>query len=175
MITRLRKTVQRGVTQVEFILIAATVLLVLFSILEFAAYFYSTQMVNEVTRRAARLATVCYIADRDDIPQLESLTDLYPAGFTADNLEISYLDSVGGEVDVSGFMSVPPADLATLNQQFGQIRYVRARSVDYTYNFVVLSLLIDLIGNTPSFETILPAESLGVLRQTVTGEDFTDC
>ena len=175
MIRKSRKTVQRGVTQVEFILIATTVLLMLFSILEFAAYFYSTQMVNEVTRRAARLATVCYIADRDDIPQLESLTNLYPAGFTADNLEISYLDSGGGEVDVSGFMSTPPADLATLNNQFGQIRYVRARSVDYTYNFVVLSLLIDLIGNTPSFETILPAESLGVLRQTVTGEFRTDC
>lgn len=55
---------QKGVTQIEFSLIALAVILVLFLIMEFAVYFFSVQMVNEVTRRAARLATVCYIADR---------------------------------------------------------------------------------------------------------------
>ncbi|ANU35561.1 pilus assembly protein [Vibrio scophthalmi] len=176
MITLHKKVRQKGVTQVEFILIATTVLLLLFAILEFAAYFFSVQMVNEVTRRAARLATVCYISDRDDIKQLDSLTNLYPADFTSDNLEITYLGSDGAEIDVSGFVSSPPADDATLEDQFRQIRYVRARSINYTYNFVVLSLLIDLIGNTPAFETILPAESLGILRQSSSsGEDRTDC
>ncbi|HAS64538.1 MAG TPA: pilus assembly protein TadE [Vibrio sp.] len=167
---------QKGVTQVEFILIATTVLLLLFAILEFAAYFYSIQMVNEVTRRAARLATVCHISDRDDIPQLESLTALYPAGFSEENLEISYLDENGADVDVSGFLSTPPADSATLQAQFGQVRYVKARAINYNYNFVVLSTLLNITGNTPSFETILPAESLGILRQaTSTGDVKTDC
>ncbi|MDF5683410.1 pilus assembly protein, partial [Vibrio parahaemolyticus] len=64
---------QKGVTQIEFSLIALAVILVLFLIMEFAVYFFSVQMVNEVTRRAARLATVCYIADRDDIPSLPSV------------------------------------------------------------------------------------------------------
>ncbi|MCG6221217.1 TadE/TadG family type IV pilus assembly protein, partial [Vibrio diabolicus] len=82
---------QRGVTQLEFSLIALAVILVLFLIVEFAIYFFSVQMVNEVTRRAARLATVCYIADRDDIPNLPAISDLYPSGFSASNLQIDYL------------------------------------------------------------------------------------
>ncbi|APX05275.1 MULTISPECIES: TadE/TadG family type IV pilus assembly protein [Vibrio] len=157
-------TKQKGVTQLEFSLIALAVILVLFLIMEFAVYFFSVQMVNEVTRRAARLATVCYIADRDDIPNLSSVSDLYPSGFTATNLEITYLDATGADVDVSGFLSTPPADSATLNTQFAQIRYVRARAVDYTFQFFVLAALINAVGTTPAFETILPAESLGILR-----------
>ncbi|ROV60107.1 pilus assembly protein [Vibrio ponticus] len=167
---------QKGVTQVEFVIIATSVLLLLFAILEFAAYFYSTQMVNEVTRRAARLATVCHISDRDDIPQLNSLSALYPSGFAAENVEITYLDSSGSEVDVSGFLSIPPADTATLQAQFDQVRYVRARAINYNYDFIVLSTLLSIAGSTPSFETILPAESLGILRQaTSAGETRTDC
>ncbi|GAB2667521.1 TadE/TadG family type IV pilus assembly protein [Vibrio panuliri] len=172
----MKRKIQRGVTQVEFIIIATSVLLLLFAILELAAYFYSTQMVNEVTRRAARLATVCHISDRDDIPQLDSLSNLYPSGFDSDNLEIAYLDANGAEVDVSGFLSTPIADNETLQAQFSQVRYVRARAVDYSYRFVVLSTLLDITGNTPSFETILPAESLGILRQiSSTGATRTDC
>ncbi|NAX19996.1 pilus assembly protein [Vibrio sp. V39_P1S14PM300] len=167
---------QRGVTQLEFLIIALAVLLIIFAILEFAAYFYSIQMVNEVTRRSVRLATVCYIADRDDIPEMESVSGLYPAGFSKNNLEITYLDQNGNEVDVSGFLSTPPADNATLDAQFSQIKYVKARSVNYTFRFFVLSALINAIGTAPSFETILPAESLGILRPTSpTSTDKSDC
>lgn len=105
---------QKGVTQVEFMLIALAVLLVIFSIIEFALYFYSIQMANEVTRRAARLATVCYIADRDDIKTLPSVEGLYPPGFTADNLTISYLDENGDDVNVDAFSSAS-SDSDTLN------------------------------------------------------------
>ena len=154
---------QKGVTQVEFVLIALAVLLVIFSIIEFALYFYSIQMANEVTRRAARLATVCYIADRDDIPTLPSIAGLYPPGFSADDLTISYLDKDGKDVDVSDFMQLPPLSAEVLNPTFAKIRFVKAEA-DYTFKFLVLSLLIDAVGATPDFQTILPAESLGVLR-----------
>ena len=165
---------QRGVTQLEFSLIALAVILVLFLIVEFAIYFFSVQMVNEVTRRAARLATVCYIADRDDIPNLPAISDLYPSGFSASNLQIDYLDDNGAAVNVSGFLSTPPADQATLNSQFVQIKYVRARAVNYTFQFFVLAALINAVGSTPAFETILPAESLGILRPEGTNV-ITDC
>ncbi|EIJ2833105.1 TadE/TadG family type IV pilus assembly protein [Vibrio parahaemolyticus] len=155
---------QKGVTQIEFSLIALAVILVLFLIMEFAVYFFSVQMVNEVTRRAARLATVCYIADRDDIPSLPSVSNLYPSGFTASNLQIDYLDEAGASVDVSGFLSTPPASSDVLNAQFAQIKYVRARAINYTFQFFVLAALINAVGSTPAFETILPAESLGILR-----------
>ncbi len=162
----------KGLTQVEFLLIALALMLVIFSIIEFALYFYSIQMANEVTRRAARLATVCYIADRDDIKALPSVENLYPPGFTADNLEISYLKEV--EVDGSlqiiklteaevALFSSATADTNSLNQIFTHIRYVKAEA-DYTFRFFVLSLLLDAVGVSPKFETILPAESLGILR-----------
>ncbi|ENO1826296.1 pilus assembly protein [Vibrio parahaemolyticus] len=165
---------QKGVTQLEFSLIALAVILVLFLIMEFAVYFFSVQMVNEVTRRAARLATVCYIADRDDIANLPAVSNLYPSGFTANNLQIDYLDENGAIVNVAGFLSTPPADKATLDSQFVQIKYVRARAVNYTFQFFVLAALINAVGNTPAFETILPAESLGILRPEGTNV-ITDC
>ncbi|CAM2902440.1 TadE/TadG family type IV pilus assembly protein [Vibrio mytili] len=165
---------QKGVTQVEFTLIALAVLLVIFSIMEFALYFYSIQMANEVTRRAARLATVCYIADRDNIPQLPAVTALYPPGFSPENLTISYLDKDGNNVDVSGFLTSPPADTDALNATFSTIRFVKAE-VDYTFKFLVLSLLINAVGASPEFQTILPAESLGVLRPESGLNDHEDC
>ncbi|ANQ22458.1 pilus assembly protein TadE [Vibrio natriegens] len=165
---------QKGVTQVEFTLIALAVLLVIFSIIEFALYFYSIQMANEVTRRAARLATVCYIADRDDIPELPAVKGLYPPGFSSENLTISYLDKDGDSVDVSGFLTSPPADTDALNATFATIRFVKAEA-DYTFKFLVLSLLINAVGASPEFQTILPAESLGVLRPEDGLDAVEDC
>ncbi|MGP8307462.1 TadE/TadG family type IV pilus assembly protein [Vibrio sp. YIC-376] len=154
---------QKGVTQVEFVLIALAVLLVIFSIIEFALYFYSIQMANELTRRAARLATVCYIADKNEIPKLSSLEGLYPPGFSDGDLTISYLDKDGKDVDVSDFMKLPPLSAEVLNPTFAKIRFVKAEA-DYTFKFLVLALLIDAVGASPKFQTILPAESLGILR-----------
>jgi hypothetical protein len=164
---------QKGVTQIEFMFIALAVLLVIFSIIEFALYFYSIQMANEITRRAARLATVCYISDRDDIPQLPALKSLYPPGFSSDNLKISYLKA---ENDADGNLQIEAltdAEVAlfsdssvgtdTLNGIFTRIRFVKAEA-DYEFKFFVLSLLINAVGTSPTFQTILPAESLGVIR-----------
>lgn len=164
---------QRGVTQVEFTLIALAVLLVIFSIIEFALYFYSIQMVNEVTRRAARLATVCYIADRDDIATLPSVEGIYPPGFSEENLSISYLDANGDEVNVDAFFS-GTAGSDVLNATFATIRFVKAEA-DYTFQFMMLSLLINAVGTSPEFQTILPAESLGVLRPEDGLNDVEDC
>lgn len=176
---------QKGVTQVEFTLIALAVLLVIFAIIEFALYFYSIQMANEITRRAARLATVCYIADRDDIPQLPAVKRLYPPGFSSSNLKISYLtaeeDDDGNikiealtDEEVSEFSSASPT--IDLNEVFSHIRFVKAEVVDYEFKFFVLSALINVVGVSPKLQTVLPAESLGVLRPE--GEDLSireDC
>lgn len=155
---------QKGLTQVEFSIIALAVILVLFMIIEFAIYFYSVQMVNEITRRSARLATVCFISERDEIPNHQALESLYPSGFTANNLQIEYLDDTGATVDVSDFLSTPPAASTVLDAQFSKIKYVQARAVDYEFKFFVLAALISAVGKTPAFETVLPAESLGVLK-----------
>ncbi len=176
---------QKGVTQVEFTLIALAVLLVIFAIIEFALYFYSIQMANELTRRAARLATVCYISDRDDIPNSPALANLYPPGFSAENLTISYLkvenDSDGNpqlvaltDEEVDGFSSTDPTKIDSLNEIFAKIRYVKAEA-NYEFKFFVLAVLINAVGKSPKFETILPAESLGVLRHKIGAASHEDC
>ncbi len=164
---------QKGVTQVEFTLISLAVLLVIFAIIEFALYFYSIQMVNEITRRSARLATVCYISDYSDIPEMPAIKGLYPPGFTKDNLTITFIkhykDDDSGDIVIEELTDTElgnftnSSDDANFNTTFSRIRYVKAKA-DYTFKFFVLSWLINAVGVSPSFETILPAESLGVLR-----------
>jgi hypothetical protein len=163
---------QKGVTQVEFTFIALAVLLVIFAIIEFALYFYSIQMANEVTRRAARLATVCYISDRDDIPELPALKSLYPPGFSSESLKISYLkaeDDGDGNLQIEALTDAEIAEFSSaspkidLNDLFSKIRFVKAEA-DYEFKFFVLAALINAVGASPKFQTILPAESLGILR-----------
>ncbi|MEF1309659.1 pilus assembly protein [Vibrio mytili] len=175
---------QKGVTQVEFTLIALAVLLVIFSIIEFALYFYSIQMANEVTRRAARLATVCYIADRDDIRELPALKGLYPPGFSSDNLKISYLKAekdVDGNLQIEALTDAEVAEFSSssptidLNDVFSHIRFVKAEVVDYEFKFFVLSALLNVVGVSPKLQTVLPAESLGVLRPETGLDAHEDC
>ncbi|MFW8631298.1 TadE/TadG family type IV pilus assembly protein [Vibrio natriegens] len=177
---------QKGVTQVEFTLIALAVLLVIFAIIEFALYFYSIQMANEITRRAARLATVCYISDGDDIPDYPALKSLYPPGFSSENLKISYLKVEEDAAGIINIVALTDTEVAafsdssvgtdTLNNIFTKIRLVKAEVVDYEFKFFVLSALINIVGVSPALQTVLPAESLGVLRPE--GEDLSvreDC
>ncbi|UUM30077.1 TadE/TadG family type IV pilus assembly protein [Vibrio japonicus] len=142
---------QSGITIVEFTLLASVLLLILFAIIEIAIYAYSLQSMSDMSRRAARIAAVCVVND-SDIKTL-ALSEGAPDGFTADNLEIEYLDSAGS------VLVDPVANHVS-------IHYVRARIVDFDYGF---SGLLSFLGNNglvpvAGFQTILPAESLGVLR-----------
>ena len=53
---KLRK--QQGITIVEFTLVASTLLLLVFAILELGYFTFNLQALNDLTRRAARIATV---------------------------------------------------------------------------------------------------------------------
>lgn len=146
---------QHGLSVVEFTLVSTALLVVIFGMIEVGRYVYSLQLINEMTRVSARLAAVCRVEDRDDIPALVVGTNA-PDGFTADNLQIDYLDENGGEID-----------LTTANA-FSRIRYVRAKVVDFNYQFVGLLGLFDSIGvlTVPDYEAIRPRENLGYHRGT---------
>ncbi len=120
------------------------------------------QVLSDVSRTAARLGTVCHVTDLGDIPGL-ALADNVPTGFTAANIDVDYLDD-GGSV-VTGTL--------TDNAVFTTIRYVRARVVDYDYQFVgFLNFLGDDGALTvPEFESTLPVENLGVHADGT----FTNC
>ncbi|MEC7306327.1 MULTISPECIES: TadE/TadG family type IV pilus assembly protein [Vibrio] len=143
----------KGLAIIEFTLVSSLIFLLLFLILALGAYIFSLQMVSEATRKAARLATVCYVLDRDNIAGMV-VNDIPLVGFTNANLEVAYLDASGVEV------------ASDFEANFGTIKFVRARATGYG---IQLISNLSFLGNNgflaaPAFETILPAESLGVVR-----------
>lgn len=153
---------QGGITILEFTLICLTLLTLMFGAFEFSRYVFSMQMLNELSRKAARLAVVCSVNDSADIVDLPGVVENRPLGFLAENLSISYLNGSGSETTA-----------------FEEIRFVKAEIVGYQFRFIPLLSFIGDGGaiNTPNFPTILPAESLGIIRPNVNNENGTveDC
>ncbi|CAE6914979.1 TadE/TadG family type IV pilus assembly protein [Vibrio sp. B1FLJ16] len=152
---------QTGITLVEFSIIGSLFLLLLFAILELAIYVYHLQSMNDISRRTARIAAVCVVNDPDIKPL--ALTEGTPPGFTADNIQFDYLDSTGSVI----------LDPVNSHQN---IRFVQARIINFNYGFTqLLNFLGDNgIVQVQDFKTVLPAESLGVLRSDDPDEK-TDC
>ncbi len=143
----------KGLAIIEFTIVSGFIFLLIFLILSLGVYIFSLQMVSEATRKAARLATVCYVLDRDNIGTMVA-DDIPLVGFTSANLEVAYLDASGSEIT------------SDLEANFSSIEFVRARATGY--GIQLISNLSFLGENgflaAPAFETILPAESLGVVR-----------
>jgi Flp pilus assembly protein TadG len=133
----------RGVTTVEFAIVASVLLILLFACIEFGRATYTFAALNEGTRRASRLAAVCPIND----PKIAAAVNFMGVyGFSNANVSVDYLDGNGASLG---------ATPALVN-----VRYVRVSIVGYT-----LSLAIPLISPTltsPSFTVTIPVESLGV-------------
>jgi Flp pilus assembly protein TadG len=149
---------QEGVTTVEFAIIGALMLVMLFSVIEVGRAMFVLNALGESTRRAARMATVCPIND----PAIVEV-GLFNApgggtgtrivgGLTAANFALEYLDSNGNVV----------ASPAT---NFGQIQFVRTRIVGFQHQMLVP--FMTYLFTTPDFATTLRRESLGVPRDGV--------
>lgn len=158
---------QRGITVVEFTLVASSLLLLIFAILELGYFTFNMQALNDLTRRTARIATVCQVSDEDVAREL-ALSEFIPNGFTKENLVIDYLDGSG--------QPLSKADALLKN---APIHFVRAKVEGYNYGF---SGILNFLGDNgvitvPSFETVLAVESLGVGRlDSETGDDvYIDC
>ena len=133
----------RGLYMVEFAIVAALLLMLLFGCIEFGRGVYTFAVLNEGTRRAARLATVCPIND----PAITAAVNFMGvSGFSNANVAVTYLDVNGASLGAT------PA--------IGNVAYVRVSVVGYT-----VPLAIPFVNPTltsPSFAVTLPAESLGV-------------
>ncbi|MDP5291069.1 TadE/TadG family type IV pilus assembly protein [Oceanimonas sp. CHS3-5] len=147
---------QHGATIVEFSIVAAVVFLVLFGIMEVARLMFTWNTLNEASRRAARLATVCRVEEVNSgivsLAVINQMNGLLP-GFTSTNLAFNYLTD-------SGTDAIPPhtAD------------YVRARIVNYRYE-MILPLSVDLSRFSPDFSTTLRTESMGRTKPTASNPD----
>lgn len=142
---------QRGTTTVEFAIVGAVVFLVMFAVMEVGRLMYTWGVLNETSRRAARLATVCMVEQvQDGTVATAVATQMGGAlpGFTAANLAFDYLK-------VDGTASVPAHGAS----------YVRSRIVNYRYD-MILPLTVDLSRFAPDFATTLRTESMGRTKPT---------
>ncbi|MGP7734148.1 TadE/TadG family type IV pilus assembly protein [Oceanimonas smirnovii] len=135
---------QQGLAIVEFAIVGSVVFLVLFAVMELGRLLYTWSVLNEVTRQAARVATVCSpdekVAVADSI--ISRLGGSVP-GLTGGNVNIEYLSDA--------FVPVSGTDYP---------RYVRAGITNYRFE-MILPLSVDLSMFSPDFSTVVRAESLG--------------
>ena len=129
----------RGLVTVEFAIVGAVLMVVIFGCLELGRATYTFAAVNEGTRRAARLAAVCPV---NDPKVLAAVNFLGENGFSTSNVQ--YLDANGASLGAT------PAS--------NTVYYVQVNVVGS------LPLAIPFLSKTlsPSFTVTLPAESLGI-------------
>ena len=150
----LRKNHQ-GITIIEFTIVANAMFLMLFGIMEMGKFMFSLEMLNEITRKAARLATVCFIVDGSTIK-----TTGFGSTFKAPLVDLESLVLEINYLDESGSVVGSP----TSEAGFSSIRYAQAEISGFSYSFSMLNGLLGNVTNIEGFKTTLPAESLGVYR-----------
>jgi len=154
------KNRSKGVYSVEFAIVASLFFILFFAVIEFARLMYTWNVLTEVSRRGARLATVCNVlADTNNPASITQPSGVLSAAtfddaaiisnLTPANINISYLQYDG-----------------TAATTFSDIRLVRAEIVNYQHKLLIPFFTITL--NSPGFSTTLPRESLGVTRETYT-------
>jgi len=139
---------QKGVYVVEFAIIGSVFLVAMFLVMEFARLLFVYNVLDEIARRGARLASVCHFSQLASFNTTSRLDGIV-LNINSAELVVEYLDEDG--VSITDDLSV----LANFNK----IRYVRARIQGYQHQGL---FPMALTFNAPNFQTTLPAESLGI-------------
>ncbi|CAG22478.1 TadE/TadG family type IV pilus assembly protein [Photobacterium profundum] len=147
---------QHGITIVEFSIVATLFFIIIFAIIEFGRLMFTWHVLNETSRRAARLASVCQVTTNEqaDILTAAIIDDVPLPNFTVNNIQIIYLDSNGEKI----------TDSLSDESTFLTIKFVEAKIVDYEINLIIPLATFGVDFSSPSFTTQLPRESLGVTR-----------
>lgn len=146
---------QKGAALVEFAIVGAIALLMIFAVLEIARAMFVANALTEATRRGARMAAVCPIND-PAIAQVATFNA--PGAGNASSIvkDLDTSDFVLEYLDRSGNVVFSPAD------NFQAIRYIQVRVVNFEH--VLLIPFANVTFTMPEFSTRLPRESLGVPR-----------
>lgn len=153
---------QNGAAMVEFAIIALLFFALLFSVIETSRWMFNWNILNEATRRGARIAAVCPFEDpyinvatvfgdktgTSSPPQDSPILD----GLHTNDVAVTYykVDSAGNRTAVA--VDDPEIVLVEV-------------AITYSHQFLA-PVIGDIIGNivAPTFRTILPIESLGALQ-----------
>lgn len=140
----------QGIATVEFAIVGALLLVVVFGVIEFGRALFVMNTLTESTRRGARLAAVCPVGDPAPA-NAAAFTSGGPVlpGLSTSNVQVQYLDVNGA----------PVADPVG---NFSAIRYVSVSITGFSQTLFIpgLQLSVPMSG----FTTTLPRESLGVPR-----------
>ena len=143
---------QRGLSTVEFALVALILFMLIFGVIEIGRAFFVAATLDEAARRGARMAVVCPIND-PAIAQTAAFNSTVIPDLDASDIVIEYLNGAGGIVG-------NPADPAG----FRLIRFVRVRVVGYQHQMLIPLVTALTQFTMPEYATVLPRESLGVPR-----------
>lgn len=146
---------QRGVAVVEFAIIGSVALLLIFAVMEIARAVFVANALTEATRRGARMAAVCPIND----PAIAEAATFNVPGEGSDSPIIRTLDTSDFVVE---YLNRGGAVIADPAANFGQIRHVQLRIVDFEHELLIP--FANTLFTMPEFSTRLPRESLGVPR-----------
>lgn len=144
---------QLGLSTVEFALVAVLLFTMIFGVIEIARAFFVTSLLDEATRRGARVAVVCPIND-PAIFQAAAFNSTLIPDLDAGDITVEYLDDAGAVVA----NSTDPAGFRTIS-------YVRVRVVGYQHQMFIPFLMTAFF--MPEYATVLPRESLGIPRDGV--------
>lgn len=151
-------TKQQGLYAVEFAIIGSLFFLLLFAVLEIGRLFFVWNVLTEVTRRGARLATVCYL----DTSSIVAFDDMISTALFNDNAIIPNLSS--SNLQIHYLMDDGTQVLSSVDANF--INFVKVDIINYQHQLLIPGLFLTL--DSPSFSTTLPSESLGVPPHTTT-------
>jgi hypothetical protein len=148
----MNKRRQRGLSIVEFAIVAAVLFMLIFAVIEVSRAFFVAATLDEATRRGARMAVVCPIND-PAISQAAAFDNSVIPDLDASDFSVEYL-TLGGAVVGN------PAD----PDGFRLIRFVRVSAVGYQHQMLIPFATALLPFTMPGFQTVLPRESLGIPR-----------
>ena len=144
----------RGTTALEFAIVIATLLVVIFGILDLSRIVYLRMTLEEGVRRAARLAAVCppgsSLIKKAAVFQDSAAQGAAIPGATLENVNVVYLNE-------GGLLADPLS-------QFTSVRFVRV-SVDGVSLSLFFPFVTGIFAPT-NISSTTSAESLGVLPAT---------
>lgn len=141
---------QQGMSTVEFALVAVVLFTMIFGVIEIARAFFVTSLLDEATRRGARVAVVCPIND-PAIFQAAAFNNTLIPDLDAGDITVEYLDDANAVI-------ANPADPVA----FRSIEFVRVRVVGYQHQMFIPFVAALIV--MPEYATVLPRESLGIPR-----------
>lgn len=143
---------ERGTTTVEFAIIGALAMVVLFGVIEVGRMLFVWNTITEATRRGARIAAVCPINSPVvaqvtifGTPGEKSTASPVLNGLSTANVKVEYIYAADG----------------SLTLDYMKAELVRVSIINYQHTLLIPFFVQTL--SVPAFSTTLPTESLGYI------------